>query len=112
MKKIINNELNEKQKIIFKPGSILLSLLKTESLIFKNIHQVSTEVFERFNELFGTEGIKNLNEDIYGTFFPDNKFDKIIDLKKISGIVFIATCPQDSIHYISDSILSRFFVIC
>ena len=112
MIKIIYNKTKEKQIIVFNPGSILLKLLKKESLIFKNIHQISTEVFERFNELFGTEGIISLNEDIYGTFFPDTKQDKIIDLKKINNISIIATCPENSTQSLSESILSRFSIIC
>ena len=114
--KMINKgESNEKYRFEFEPGSILLSILKQESLIFKNIHQVSTEVFERFNELFGTEGILTLNEDIHQTFFSEDnkkKFNQIIKLEKFNNIIFIGTCPENSFRSLSETILSRFFVIC
>ena len=68
----IEEELKQKNikkrahpQIVFDPGKILFSILKRNSIIIKNIHQVSTEVFERFNELFGGERILSLNEDIY-----------------------------------------------
>ena len=113
---MINNE-NKKPTIEFEPGSILLSILRQESLIFENIHQVSTEVFERFNELFGTEGILSLNEDIYQTFFSEQKkeqFKQIIKLKEFNdnNIIFIGTCPENSFQSLSETILSRFSVIC
>ena len=116
--KMINNtNKNEKPTIEFEPGSILLSILRQESLIFKNIHQVSTEVFERFNELFGTEGILSLNEDIYQTFFSENKkeqFKQIIKLEEFNNnsIIFIGTCPENSFQSLSETILSRFSLIC
>ena len=115
LKIIMQNKEKENPKIEFNPGSILESIIKCESIIFKNIHLVSTEVFERFNELFGTESILSLNEDIYGTFFPANSPDKIIDLKKINinpNIIIIGTCPDNSFQSISESILSRFSIIC
>ena len=86
----------KKPKIVFSPGSILSSILQQKSIIFKNIEQVSSEVFERFNELFGTENIIGLNEDIYETFFrEDNK--KIINLKTFKDkIIFIGTCQENS----------------
>ena len=73
--KMINKgKSDEKYRFEFQSFSILLSILKQESLIFKKSHQVSTEVFERFNELFWTEGILTLNGDIHQTFFSvDNK---------------------------------------
>ena len=112
-----NSNKNKKPSIKFEPGSILLSILRQESLIFKNIHQVSTEVFERFNELFGTERILSLNEDIYQTFFSEHKkeqFKQIISLKEFNynNIIFIGTCPENSFQSLSESILSRFSVIC
>ena len=112
---INKGESNEKYRFEFEPGSILLSILKQESLIFKNIHQVSTEVFERFNELFGTEGILTLNEDIHQTFFSEDnktKFNQIIKLEKFNNIIFIGTCPENSFRSLSETILSRFSVIC
>ena len=114
--KMINKgESDEKYRFEFEPGSILLSILKQESLIFKNIHQVSTEVFERFNELFGTEGILTLNEDIHQTLFSadnKNKFNQIIKLENFNNIIFIGTCPENSFRSLSETILSRFSVIC
>ena len=119
-KENINSKKNNLPQLVFKPGSILLSILKEESLIFKDIHQVSTEIFERFNELFGTERILSLKEDIYGTLFnnsqegeKDKKIKKIIDLKSLDdNIYIIATCPENSFQSLSDSVVSRFSVIC
>ena len=102
-------------QIVFDPGFILLSILEKKSIIIENIHQVSTEVFERFNELFGGERILSLNEDIYGTFFSENKENKenkIINVKKINNIYIFATCPENSYLSLSDSVLSRFSVVC
>ena len=59
---------DKKPKIEYNPGSILLSILKQGSLIFENMSQVSTEVFEK---LFGTENTLTLKEDVYGTFSID-----------------------------------------
>ena len=112
-----NSEENKNKdldfQLVFKPGSILLSILKEESIIFKNINEISTEIFERFNELFGTERILTLNEDIYGTFF-DNKnqvLSKSINLKMLDNIYIFATCSENSFQTISESIISRFSVI-
>ena len=108
---MINDKIDDKKpKIEYNPGSILLSILKQESLIFENMHQVSTEVFERFNELFGTETTLTLNEDIYGTFFNDEK-DKAINLKKLDNFLILGICPENSINNLSESILSRFSLI-
>ena len=115
LKSIKQNDNSKKPHIVFDPGFILLSILKKESLIIENIHQVSTEVFERFNELFGSERILSLNEDIYGTFFSENdkaEENKIIDVKKINNLHIFAVCPENSYLSLSDSILSRFSVIC
>ena len=106
----INNN-NKKPQITFKPGSILLNILKNEPFILKNIHLVSTEVFERFNELFGSERILSLNEDIYGTFFLENE-NKIIKLNDVKSVQIIATCPENSFQSLSESVLSRFTIIC
>ena len=110
-KENIKNDLDF--QIVFKPGSILLSILKEESIIFKNINEISTEIFERFNELFGTERILSLNEDIYGTFFNNKNqaLNKLINLKTLDNIYFFATCPENSFQTISESIISRFSVI-
>ena len=107
-----NEKEMNKPQIVFDPGFILLSILKKESMIFENIHQVSTEVFERFNELFGGERILSLNEDIYGTLFSENEKNKIIHVKNINNFHIFATCPENSYLSLSDSILSRFSVIC
>ena len=124
--KLIENLMNcqEQKKIskkridaqlVFKPGSILLSILKEESIIFKNINEVSTDIFERFNELFGSERLLRLNEDIYGTLFDNNAnhlFNKSINLKNLGkSIYFFATCPENSFQTLSESIVSRFSVI-
>ena len=108
---------NSLPQIEFKPGSILLSILKEESIIFKNVHEVSTEIFERFNELFGTERVLSLNEDIYGTLYKSNNPEyklnnKSIDLRLIDNIYIFATCPENSFQSLSESITSRFSVIC
>ena len=111
--KLENNE-RSKPQIVFEPGFILLSILKKDSVIIENIHQVSTEVFERFNELFGGERILSLNEDIYGTFFSEDenkKENKIINVKKFTKFYIFATCPENSYLSLSDSVLSRFSVI-
>ena len=116
---IIMKDKNSLPLLVFKPGSISLSILKEESIIFKNIHEVSTEIFERFNELFGTERILSLNEDIYGTFFNNPKKDdnekmtnKSINLKDDLNIFIFATCPENSFQSLSESVVSRFSVIC
>ena len=88
---LINNikkdgENNKRPKIVFSPGSVLSSILEQKSIIFKNIEQISSVVFERFNELFGTESIIRLNEDIYETFFLENS-KKIIDLKTFEDAI-------------------------
>ena len=112
---ISKRKTNSLPQLEFKPGSVLLSILKEESLIFKNVQEVSTEIFERFNELFGSERVLSLNEDIYGTLFPSKK-DKIIDrainLKFMDKIYIFATCPENSFQSLSESITSRFSVIC
>ena len=107
-----NNSENIPQ-IVFKLGSILLSILKEESIIFKNIHEVSMEIFERFNELFSSERILSINEDIHGTLFKSKNepIDKSINLKFLDNIYFFATCPEDLFQSISESIISRFSVI-
>ena len=69
-------EKNNNPQIVFNPGALLYSILKEESLILKDIHMVSTEVFERFNELFDTKRILSLEEDIFGTFFSKNEKKK------------------------------------
>ena len=102
---------NNKPQIVFKEGEILLSILKKESIIFKDIHKVPTEVFERFNEFLSSERILSLNEDIYGTFFSDNDDNKIIDVKQMDNIEIIATCPENSFQALSESVLSRFSII-
>lgn len=107
---------NNNPQIAFSPGSILDAILKRKSLIIKDIHKISTEVFERFNEFFGTERMLNLNEDIYGTFFPKDE-DNIFDIKQIEElekkeIFIIATCPENSFQSLSESVLSRFSIIC
>ena len=102
---------NNKPQIVFKEGEILLSILKKESIIFKDIHKVPTEVFERFNELFSSERNLTLNEDIYGTFFSDNDNNKIIDAKQMDNIDLIATCPESSFHTLSEPVLSRSSII-
>ena len=99
-------------RIVFEPGKVLLSILKMDSIIIENIHQVSTEVFERFNELFGGERILSLNEDIYGTYFSEKKENKVINVKKFPKMYIFATCPENSYLSLSDSVLSRFSVIC
>ena len=96
---------NNKPQIVFKEGEILLSILKKESIIFKDIHKVPTEVFERFNEFLSSERILSLNEDIYGTFFSDNDDNKIIDVKQMDNIEIIATCPENSFQ----ALLNQFY---
>jgi len=110
----INNNNNDLPQLVFNMGSILLSILKDESLIFKDIHEVSTEIFERFNELFGSERILSLNEDIYGTLFKQKKDERAINkfIKLENNISIFATCPENSFHSLSESITSRFSVIC
>ena len=82
----LNNNTNHTSlpQLVFKPGSILLTILKEESIIFKNIHEVSTEIFERFNELFGSERILSLNEDIYGTLFKTKKEEEKVISRMIN----------------------------
>ena len=111
---ISKRKTNSLPQLEFKPGSVLLSILKEESLIFKNVQEVSTEIFERFNELFGSERVLSLNEDIYGTLFKseNEKVDKSIDLKLLGKIHIFATCPENSFQSLSESIISRFSVIC
>jgi hypothetical protein len=115
MKKNMNkNNINDNiPQQVFKPGSILLSILKEESIIFKNINEVSTEIFERFNELFGSERILSLNEDIYGTLFKKQNgiTDKSINLNIYTNYYIFATCPENSFQSLSESIISRFSVI-
>ena len=108
----INRNKNSLPQLVFKPGSILLSILKEESIIFKNVHEVSTEIFERFNELFASERILSLNEDIYGTLFKNEEIDKSINLKSLNSIYIFATCPENSFQSLSESVISRFSVIC
>ena len=110
----INNNNNDLPQLVFNMGSILLSILKDESLIFKDMHEVSTEIFERFNELFGSERILSLNEDIYGTLFKQKKDERAINkfIKLENNISIFATCPENSFHSLSESITSRFSVIC
>ena len=109
-----NKNNNDLPQLVFNMGSILLSILKDESLIFKDIHEVSTEIFERFNELFGSERILSLNEDIYGTLFKQRKDEISINkfIKLDNNISIFATCPENSFHSLSESITSRFSVIC
>ena len=123
--KLIGNNLydnfkkeNNSPQIAFNPGSILDAILKRKSLIIKDIHKIATEVFERFNDFFGTEKILNLNEDIYGTFFKKDE-DNTIDIRQIKNkydgkvdIFIIATCPDNSFQSLSESVLSRFSVVC
>ena len=111
LKNILKNE-SKKPQIVFKEGEILLSILKEQSIIFKDIHKVPTEIFERFNELFSSERILSLNEDIYGTFFSENTINKVIDLNQLKDVLIIATCPENSYLSLSESILSRFSILC
>ena len=107
---------NNNPQIALNPGSILDAILKRKSLIIKDIHKIATEVFERFNDFFGTEQILNLNEDIYGTFFTKDD-DNTIDIKQIKELEniemrIIATCPENCFQSLSESVLSRFTIIC
>ena len=114
---LFNNfiKVNNNPQIAFNPGSILDAILKRKSLIIKDIHKIATEVFERFNEFFGTEKILNLNEDIYNTFFTKGE-DNAIDIRQIKElenieIRIIATCPENTFQSLSESVLSRFSII-
>ena len=116
-KKIIMNEKNnENSKInIFqdinvelRPGLFLDSLFREKSLILKNLTNLSTEILERFNELFSTEPILTLNEDIYDTFTKEQDKDFKIDPSKFR---VIATCHSGTEFKLSEAVLSRFTVI-
>ena len=112
---IVIKNMDSHPNFVFKPGSILLSILKHESFILKNIDLISPGILERFNELFDTKKILSLNEDIYGTFFKklnkkENGNSKC--LKYLDNINIFATCSENSFKSLSDSVLSRFSIIC
>ena len=113
-----NKNDNSFPKIVFKPGRILLSILKDESLILKNIHKAPLGFFERFSELFSCERNLSLNEDIYKTLFNKGNIDyddelsnKSIKIKYPEHLYIIATCPENSFNLLSNSVISKFSVI-
>ena len=67
-----------------RPGLFLNSLFSEKSLILKDL-----TILERFNELFSTEPILTLNEDIYDTFTKEE--EKVIKIAP-SKFRVIATC--------------------
>ena len=72
-----------------RPGLFLNSLFSEKSLILKDLTNLSTEILERFNELFSNEPILTLNEDIYDTFTKEE--EKVIKIAP-SKFRVIATC--------------------
>lgn len=86
----------------FRPGLFLSAILQGESLILKNLTNLPTKVFERFNELFSEHNL-TLNDDIYKMFKRINSFG--------SNVNVFATCNPDSATNLSENVLSRFTVI-
>ena len=93
----------------FRPGLFLSSILEGKSLILKNLSNLPTIVFERFNELFSGEHSLTLQEDFDNTFTKEEtnrKLEKFNDEFRV-----FATCPPNSITKLSEAVLSRFTVI-
>lgn len=73
--------------------------------------KVSTEAFvERFNKLFGGERILCLNGNLYG--ISNKKENKVINVIKFKNIYIFAACVENSYLSLSDSLWTRFSVIC
>ena len=90
--------------IEFNLGLILKAIFSDRSLLLKNLSEIQTSEFERFNELFSAFTI-TLHEDIYNTFTPS--YDK--EIKNFSKrIRFFATCQQGASTKLSEAVLSRF----
>ena len=93
----------------FKPGLILNSIFRGQSLILKYLSNLPTVVLERFNELFSGKHNLTLNEDIYNTFTnEENK--EFSDLGENFRI--FATCSLGQQNKLSEPVLSRFTIIC
>lgn len=104
-----NNSIISNFVFEFKPGLFLSSILEGKSLILKNLSNLPTIVFERFNELFSGEHSLTLQEDINNTFTKENsnrKLSKFNDVFRVFG-----TCPPNSFTKLSEAVLSRFTVI-
>ncbi|KAK8895427.1 hypothetical protein M9Y10_023891 [Tritrichomonas musculus] len=93
----------------FKPGLFLSSILEGKSLILKNLSNLPTIVFERFNEVFSGEHSLTLQEDINNTFTEENTNRKLSDFNDTFRV--FGTCPPNSITKLSEAVLSRFTVI-
>lgn len=92
--------------IEFRPGLILNTILEGSNLIIKNLCDLPTELLERFNELFADSHCLTVTEDIVNTITPENQ--KI--LKDFYCSIF-GTGTIDSLHKLSEAIISRFTII-
>lgn len=75
----------------------------------KNLSNLPTIVFERFNEVFSGEHSLTLQEDINNTFTEEETNRKLSEFNDVFRV--FGTCPPNSITKLSEAVLSRFTVI-